>query len=388
MPNKKHIYWISTKDAPGESNYYDCRSIIKKVISQLDNPRIETLHCGHSSEDATVLERSSDAGDVIHLLINRSIFDSRSRVIVLKGLPPNYTILVDYLKFVNNKNYLIIDGPFGIRSVPPDQKFITAKNSNFYKKIAEEGYIKEVPFDAGSISNAVNWCEKVSKEIGKEINTDAARKLAEMVGTKYDSLYSQLLRLVDFSNGKRITEKDVEEACESEFLRTVWDLIDGLDKLDYESSIIHLQRFYHEASLDTDSNFIGGVEMLLGALKHHFLLCLVVADYCWGKNAAFGYKSITDAASGILSKDKDGKWNNQYYSPKFLGMATRKDGVKSVTEWNRGRIYNAYLDINNVKAIMRTSPGIEKIKVCLDTLVMVLCKKISRVDAEKIRGTA
>jgi hypothetical protein len=388
MANKKHVYWVSAKGAPEEGNYYDCKNAIKKIIAQLKEPKIEKLDCGWSADDTPVSERMSDAGDVIRVLRNRNIFDDGPRVILLKGLPANYTILVDYLKFVNDKNYLVIDGPFGMRSKPPDQKFATAKSSNFYKEIVKDGHVVEISSDAGGISNAVKWCEKVSTELGKEIGADAAKKLAEMVGTKYDSLYSQLLRLVDYANGRKITEQDVEEACESEFLRTVWDLIDCIDKLDYESSIIHLQRFYHVASLDTDSNFIGMVEMLLGALRHHFLFCLMVADHCWGKKVSFGYKSVTDAVSRILSEDKDGKWNNKYFSPQFLGMAVRKDGVKSVIDWNRGRIYNAYLDINNVKAIVRTSPGIETIKVCLDTLIMVICNKISRTDAEKIRGSA
>ena len=386
MANKKHVYWVAAKGAPEEGNYYDCRSIIKKVISQLKDPRIEKLDCEWSAECTPALERSADAGDVIRHLKNRNIFDERPRVILLKGLPPNYTILVDYLSLVNDQNYLVIDAPFGMRSKPPDIKFITAKNSNFYKWVAEQGHVKEVPSEAGNVNAAVSWCEKVSTELGKNINTDAARRLSEMVGTKYDSLYSQLLRLVDYANGKTIVIQDVEEACESEFLRSVWDLIEGIDKLDYESSIVHLQRLYREASLDADSNFRSGVEMLLGALRHHFLLCLVVADHCWSKKTTFNYKSLSEASSKILSKGKDGKWNNQYYSVPFLNMAIRKEGVKSVVGWNRGRIYNAYLDINTVKAMMRTSSSVEDIKLYLDTLIMVLCNKITRTDADRMRG--
>ncbi len=383
-------YWVSAEKAPTESNFYDCQKAVKEICGQLDNPRIERIHCGWNDADAAV---------VINALRNRNIFDTRSRIIILKGLPPNYTMLVDYLQFVNSKNYLIIDGPIGMRS-QKGARFATAKTSKFYKTIkafgGKKSHVIEVPYAAKTLNQAVKWCTEVSTSLGKPIDADAVKPLTDRVGMKYDAMYGALNRLVDYADGKQITPSDVEGVCDPEFMQTVWDLVECIDNQDCSGALIHLQKFYESASLDMDSKFIGDVEMLLGALHHHFLFCLAVADRCNGLKR-FNYANVTQAVANLKRKPKadedgaGGKWT-PYFSPGYISMAMRSEGIKKVLDWRRSSIYYAYMDINSVRLLIRSGvglwdvKGLPRLRLYLDTLIMSLCGAYSRDEMLMMRN--
>ena len=70
---------------------YDAKNFPVKI----KDPNVLVVDCGYNPPDMDDIYKYTSASDLIILLKNRDIFDDGQRIIKLKGLPPDYTILVD-----------------------------------------------------------------------------------------------------------------------------------------------------------------------------------------------------------------------------------------------------------------------------------------------------
>lgn len=388
----KPIFWIT-------GNYYDSRKAFAQISDMLGDCRITILDCDYVNEATPVNERTAGPEDIIKRLVNRDIFDTRPHIIKLKGLPHGYSVLFNYLKLVSNKNVLVIDGPIGHRARPPSKQFITAKTSKFYKYIKKEGKILEFPVDAPNRSAAANWVKKVAAEMGKPIEPDAAALLVEMRGRNLDFLYGGLLTLSDFADGKTIKTSDVEEVCTPEFLKQVWDLLALISYRKYEDVAIHMQRFYAAGALEVQSTFGGQIEMMMGAFNQLFGFATMVCDHLQDKlvsqdsmnRAVDGYNKVMkkDDYRKALEKaggDEDEIVYTPVFSPGFIAMKVRDNGFKRIIGWGSKALHNSYAEINHVRKCIRGSTGAYQ-KLCLDSLMMVLCGKLQPYQAMMLRSS-
>jgi len=388
----KPVFWIT-------GNYYESQKTFNQIKLMLGDCRVIVLDCDFVNENTPADERTAGPEDIIKLLLNRDIFDSRPRIIKLKGLPHGYPVLVNYLKYVNNKSVLVIDGPIGHRARPPSKQFVTAKTSNFYKRIKKEGKVVEHGINASNVTAANNWVKKVAEELGKPIDSNAAVLLVGMRGCNLDLLYGGLLTLVDYASGRTIKSSDVDEVCSPEFLKQVWDLLATISYREHEDVAIYMQQFYEAGAIEVQSVFFGQIELMLGAFNQLFQCASMVCDHLQGKllsqdsisRAVEGYYKVMkkDEFKKALDKvggDKDKIVYTPVFSPGFIAMKARDDGFKRIVNWGGKRLHEAYVEVNRVRRLTRGSDEAYQ-KICLNSLMLVLCGKIQPHQADMLRTT-
>ena len=381
------VFWIC-------GNYFQSKKTFQQICAKMNNPRIEILDCDWSNDSKNGLSGSSL---IIQYLRTQDIFDKRQRIIKVKGLPSDYSILTDYLRFVNNDTVLVIDGPIGYKAKPPSAQFISAKNSNFYKKVNEIGYVIDHGTEAKDLSAAAKWAGAVAEDLGKAIDQNAACILVELKGRNLDEIYSSLVILVDYAEGKSITKEDVENICVPVFLKTVWQLIDCIASRNGDDGMVHLQQFYDSMEHDTDSKFYGEIQKIIGALHQLFLFAIIVYDYADHERKLdiqrsslditnfLSYSNLCKAVDGLKSKGSDGKWSNALFSTQYINMKTRDGNFKNLIKLGRPNIYKYFSEINKVRACMRTDSSVVYYKMCLDSLICVLCNKYGAKEADMLR---
>jgi len=391
---KRPVFWLS-------GNYYECQKTFRSICTKLDNPKVEVLDCDWVSESASADARPASIGQIVRSLRSRDIFDDRSKIIKLKGLPPGYTELVDALQFVNDNQVLVIDGPIGHRAKPPAKQFVSAKNSNFYKQIKKEGFVFEFATEETPVK-AANWVKEVAAEMGKKIDPEAATLLVELQGGDLDVLYGRLLILQDYAEGKVIKASDVEEVCVPLFLKSVWNLIEGVCERKGDSCVEHLQKFYEALSLETQSEFFGEVQKMLGALHHIFLFAILVKDRIVNNRvtsdalqqgtAGFAKVDIKEAIA-CARQSSSGRCEKEwppYFSSGFIYQKLRDSSFESLMKWRKGILCQAFREINKIRTICRQggSNDMSYQKLCLDSMIMSICGMISFDEAEQLRDAS
>ncbi len=379
----KPLFWIY-------GNYYQSHKTWEDICSKVKDAKIEVLDCGHNPENSTDDNKVIMAGGVIKVLKNKDIFDKRPRIIKLKGLPSDYTILTDYLYLVNDKCVLVIDAPFGYYK---SKRFNSAKTSNFYKTVKSEGKIFEFPLDAVRHDSAVKWVKDVALNFGKKIDDDAAQLVVEMKGRNLDALYAAVVLLRDYQIGKNIKKSDVETACISTFLRTVWDLIESIFAQDYNNALLHMQRFYQLS--EVPSEFPSMTYEMLGALMYKFRPLVLIKDGIGDKEPTFdnikaalsGYKRIDKKDT---EEDEDSENHSteykEMYDDRFIGMSLQDSGFNRMLRLSRDQIYSKYSEILEVQKYVRTeAKSNTQIKEALDSLIMVLCGTITPSVSRQMR---
>lgn len=401
---KLAVIWLS-------GNHHQVRVSFDKLVSndlyhpekfpiKIDNPAVLVIDCGYNSGNIDPLYRYALAGDIITLLKNRDIFDKRQRIIKLKGLPPDYPILVDYLGYTNSQNILVIDSPFSIPAKPPSTRRVSVAASSFFKSIKSDGYMLSFPDGSKKKSDAANWVKNVVEDMGKKIDPDAAKTLVDLKGSdNYDSLYPYVTLLVDYQSEKKITKADVTTACAPLFLNTVWDLLASIDRKDYDASISHLQRFYKSKSLDY-SQLVSDTEMLLGAFLQRFRFAVMVVSHVTKESKSVSHPLALAAVSGLKKLDKKKKKEDEdnedetgdekkseeldeVFDSRYVGMMLGSP----ILSWKLPNLLHAYKNISDCVISIRSVPygASETIEFHLDSLVMNLCNKMDtkQIDMTK-----
>ncbi len=368
----KPLFWIT-------GNYHDCCERWKYICGKLKDPNVQVMHCGRlKTSDAT-------AGDIIMMLKNRDIFDTRPRIIKMKGLPDDYAILADYLHLVDNDNVLVVDGPIACRAKPPSTRLITAKTSKFFKAFQSQGEVFDSPIEGKSNGEAMEWLTGVLDGRDRSIEKEAADMMVEMIGRNYDALYAEILKLCDYQLSRKITKEDVIECCISLFHSTVWDLVDSLDKQDYDSAINYMQRFYEVAGTEHGESFFGDVQKFFGALTHHYLFLLSLKDTC---GQAISYEGAIKAVEGLKKRTKKGgeyHWSNDMFDKRFVGKSISMPNVRAVQNWPKRKMYSVYRAVLYCRTQTRfLSSNPAAVKVLLDALIMHICDKLSYTQMESM----
>lgn len=366
----KPIFWIT-------GNYYDSRKAWKNILSKLGNCNIENIECGSFSGDGL---RTAQGYDIALLLRSRDLFDDRPRIIRMRGLPPDYSVITEHLGCVNDNNILVVDSPVGYFQ---NKRFVSAATSNFYKTISSNGKVFSYEMDAKNDSMARDWVKSVLSDSGKEIKDDALHLLVEMRGRHYDSLLVEINRLIAYQKNKTICINDVETCCVSVITKTTWDLIDSLDENRFEDSFCHLQKFHNFAGLETGKSFRGEVELLLHALHYHYLLLLFAKDKCCDY---LNYDVLSKAVSEYKTKVNDDGTRSASFTSGALMMATRSNSFKKALGWKKSKIYSIYCSIISLIKKNRFHYNEEFCKISLDSLCMYICGILDEKSFQKSIG--
>jgi len=83
-------------------------------------------------------------------------------------------------------------------------------------------------FEALSGAKLCNWVKKEVQNLGGEISSGAAEKLAAFVGSDLWQIYNEVNKLISFKVGKLITEEDVDLLVKSKYDSNIFATIDAL----------------------------------------------------------------------------------------------------------------------------------------------------------------
>lgn len=371
MDKPVYVIWLA-------GNFWDVKQKWKAICNPVQDFNVHVLDCGSSSDAGT-----SSTGDVILLLKRREMFDDRPRIIKLNGLPEDYTLLYDYLHLTSPKNTLVINAPFGYRN--STWRFIPAAASKFYKEVAKNGKLIDCGTDAKSNESACKWAETVCESYGKKIETSALHLLIQLCGKNYDCIHAEISKLSDYQTGKTIKEQDIKDCCVPIMQQSVWDFIDHLDSQNIEQAMLDVQRIYQNAGSATGKTFQGDMEMVMGALYHHFLFATMM-----NSANSLSYAELQKAVQGLKKKIKldDGsyKWDKEVFESNFLSMAMHKDGIQQLFRRPKKHIYSTFLDLLKCRTSFRqVSYSESAMKLCIDLFILVACDIIPMECAELAR---
>lgn len=132
----------------------------------------------------------------------------------------------------------------------------------------ERGYVKR--FDPPDAKALPRWIAKRVRRHGGEIEPQAARQLAALVGADLRLLDQEIAKLVTYTNAKRpITKADVEAVVPYAQTAVVFDLVDALGRRDGRTAAQTLHRL-----LDAGEHPLG----LLAMIARQFRLLIQVKE--------------------------------------------------------------------------------------------------------------
>lgn len=368
------VFWIT-------GNYYDCTKKWKEILSEYSEPPNVDVHdCSYNSESTPLKLKSSGANEIILSLKQDDMFDDRPRIIRCLGCPQDYAKIYDYLQYVDDRTKLVIYGPIGYHSpAGSGLRFNSAKASNFYKTINQWGGIFEFIEDASKDSDAVKWIEKVSNDLGVKLEHDAAVLLVELKGRNLDLLYGEISKILDYDpKGKSITVDIIKKCCIPVFVKTTWDLIDCLDERNYDSAVVHMDKFLDIAGSEVGTSFGDETNNLLAVIRHHFDFLLLIRCSCGGRS---DIKSVKNAI-GDLKKPtkKDGKWtfDSPIYNDGYIYTNLNKPSVQKMLKQDIDVLYNIVRKIyRNMLFCRKNSSDRSKVRQSMLFLVMEICGRKS-----------
>ena len=248
MTTKRPIYWLA-------GNSYECDLALDQILEK------------HGRDNVVILDGSSDPVDrVFANLIKSDFFSKENKVIRLRGLPPDYQLILEYFKYVNKNRVLIIESPFQVRM---GKKKVDVKKTNFFKEIKKIGKVFDFPIKVSS-AKARNWvvkaCEKAYK---KNINSDAASLLVELKNCNLNHIFAELNKLSAYiGRKKKITVDDVKVCVIDDKDFNIWKMVDHLTEEDFKSSIKEIEDLWVQKDYATQ------LELFMGALIFRFELLL------------------------------------------------------------------------------------------------------------------
>lgn len=362
--SKKPIFWVC-------GNYYESKQMVKKIISHIEDANVVSLDCGYNPSDLPVHLRYATAADIISILKNSDIFDDKPRIIKLRGLPEDYTILFDYLNLINDNNVLLIEAPIGYQK---DSRFISAAASKFYKTILAEGRLLDFGTEAKTDAEAEKWVKRVCNELEKDIDAEALKMLVRLKGKDYDSLYAELILLVDLIGPKeQITTELVRLNCVPVLTSTVWELLDNLDSQDLDKSLSIIDLYQNE------NNFKASAEEILAALKRHYLFLILVKDGC-GETAS--YEKCINSVKGFKKITKE-EFDKDMFEGYVVSMALKNAHFMKSLNWSKSKIYMVYLNVLRCHSKIRQIYSEEFSKTVITSLILFICGKI---DEKQLLG--
>ena len=205
---KKPVYWLA-------GNTYDCDLMLNQLLKK------------HGRDNVAILDGSSDSVDKVFAnLIKSDLFSCGTKVIRLRGLPPDYVLIVDYLKYVNKNRVLIIESPLQTKV---SGRRIEASKSKLFKEIKKVGKVLEFPVVVKDVQ-ARNWTIKAAeKAYKKDIEDVAAARLVECKNCNLDHIFAELSKLCSYIGKRRkILLDDVQICVKDDREFNTWQMVDDL----------------------------------------------------------------------------------------------------------------------------------------------------------------
>lgn len=344
------IFWIS-------GNYYNSHKKWQEICKLINNPIIEIIDPDTQS-----------ISDIIKIIKQKSMFDDSPRIIKFQSVPKEYDTLLPYLSLARNDNVFVFCCPLGYYS---NRRFNSIKTTNFYKYIVN---IKDPPSSQRifhypeelSYSECIEWVKKIFIEHKKKTDDAELSLLIGYKGRNLDILYSEIIKICDYSQDKKITNQDIEDCCLNTSVKTTWDLLDSLWEGNYEDSIINLQKFYNDPNLATTIR--GEIQNLLGAMVYTLNFVLFLKAKC---GTIVDVTTAQDALKELTKKDGDGR--KQLYNYYYIKENLSKKGVKNLLQWDNRRMYGVVDKVMQFRQKSRENSDLEWVKLGLVDLAIEIC---------------
>lgn len=181
--------------------------------------------------------------------------DVNLEVLEGKDLDPNlFLVNVNSVPFLSEKRLMVIKNIFSASQPEANQKIAGAlesipdfsivlfieeiavdKRTKLFKRLEKLGKITEFPPMTGS--KLLSWIFGKCKDMGAEINEEAAIYLSELVGGDLYRLENELIKVAHHSAGGLITKKEIELLVNTTLDTSIFQLTDALATKNLKRSV-------------------------------------------------------------------------------------------------------------------------------------------------------
>lgn len=171
-------------------------------------------------------------------------FESIKQAIQFRGFLGEYKLIIfkDFIAKSNLQNQK--DLAKFIRKIPTSVYLVFIeqglKSNTLSKKIKSEG--KFWQFESLSYFELVAWIKKRIELKKRSIDSQAVKALAFFVGSNLNRLETEIEKLINYKDRKKISEEDVKILVKPEFSPGIFDLIDNIASRDLKKSQNILQQ--------------------------------------------------------------------------------------------------------------------------------------------------
>lgn len=217
------VYLIAGKDAFAIN--YTCDLIKKSVLGE-DGKRTEFSEKSFRCEQGMELNRVLEAAKM-------TPFFAKKQFILLKGIEvltaEQHRALAEYMERPSSRTCVVMT------SEDPGQ------HQQLLAIARKEGILVELP--APKEKDIPRWLMARAKKMGKELEPIAAHQLVSFVGTKLESLMSELAKVATFAGERKtITIEDVLEATSDSRASTIFELCDAIGENAIEAALASLRK--------------------------------------------------------------------------------------------------------------------------------------------------
>jgi hypothetical protein len=361
----KPMFWLS-------GNSYDRDKAWKKILATVGDAEVVVVDPNFCSAEEMVIEASS-----------REIFSKKPKIVKIKGLPPDYTLLAEALGCVDDNNILVIDGPFGYYD--GRGRFISAASSKLYKQIKERGHLADFPTEPRYASDVKKWCQAFVRENQGTIEAAALDTLIEYKGHNLDVLSSELRKLLEYTNGE-IDRQHVADYCVCDGTPDPWKYLDALDAGRTDDAIDLLALYLRAAGSLAGHSFYGDIQGLLWALSQHYLFLTIFRDTIGDKPVSGpALESVKKRALSFVRKNSES--TSAAFTPQYVGMQLSKQDILDKARFPRSRVYAMNEAVGATNVVCRTRSRDEGfLTLSMNALTLFLCNTIDLRELMRIIG--
>lgn len=313
-----------------------------------------------------------DSAEFVYSKINSvdifSMLDSESTdVYVLKHIPAfdgstksSNKKLSDMISNLQANQFVIVDGV--------DPKY----NKVLSKAVKEVGNFVELA-NTLTTKEAVTFLGLEFSKIGKVADNTDLKFLVDYIGAgdskKFSSDYlCNIVHKFNYYLGKRkeLDRKDIAMICSVDRKSTVWDLMEKLDKKDFN---LALSSFENMANLKRD--YRSAVEAIMYPMLWKYRILMYIKEL---ENQGFGYKDILDRTALLVKNNED---KTRIYSEGFVRRVVQGfyGTPPTINLYSRHSLYKIYKAITFHMTNMRFYTESE-LRLMVTILFLVICDEI------------
>jgi len=199
--------------------------------------------------------------DIIDLARTAPFFFSPWRIVVVDisegsggGLSSlEESIIKEYFRSPSPRTIVIVIFSGKIKKIHPLVKFFASLPSSSV-------LLKDLkPLKEGEL---ISWIDKKLEAFGKSATPEAKRRLVEIVGNNLQRIDNELEKITTFVAERKVIDlDDVNQVCDWIKMFVEWELVNSLEKADYEQSLIVLNHLFKDGVV---------AERILGIMANFF----------------------------------------------------------------------------------------------------------------------